>query len=268
MTARGKRLSFMKSGRGWRISQAAHLRLAFVTMLMLQACASSPTFDSAVAAQKLAAFERDNPDCQLWTDWQSMCSRTGSNREPYCVRDPDRPVAPSEPFCTNAYLGYEPYSLSKRQVQSVMRFCDRTEARKTLNGKSSDGSARNCVRFNPDRPFSGRGLAARLHPWCEEWADSGTETIVCSNASTSNIACDEKAKAGFRSKNRLYCAKWRLPQWCQEGRDYYDYSKDLTRLAVSDDETEQPGDDQLYFAEQPPLPAPVYGIQCEIERIQ
>ena len=25
----------------------------------------------------LVRFERENPSCQLWTNWQKMCSRTG-----------------------------------------------------------------------------------------------------------------------------------------------------------------------------------------------
>jgi len=52
------------------------------------------------ADRALQAFDAAHPQCQLWTNWQKMCSRTGPDGATVCVTDPDRPVRPSEPFCT------------------------------------------------------------------------------------------------------------------------------------------------------------------------
>lgn len=67
----------------------------------------------------LAAFGEANLQCQLWTNWQKMCSRTGEGGAVACSTDPDRPVAPSEPFCTAG----EAAPPTRAQVKSFERFC-------------------------------------------------------------------------------------------------------------------------------------------------
>lgn len=219
-----------------------------------------------VAGDVLNSFGEDNPKCQLWTDWRQMCSRTGPNGETVCVNDPDRQVEPSEPFCTDSSLGYDALSLNESQTQSVLRFCDvlaEMELPTTENGQRVMVPITLCQKFDSDRPFNGRRVAARLHPWCGEWSDSATGTAVCTVSSADGNdtpRCDALAAESYEQETRMFCSKWELPDWCREGRDFYDYVSG--RPAPTDEA--QDYSEVIYFESQPPTAAPVYGVQCEM----
>lgn len=77
----------------------------------------------------LAAFERENPQCQLWTNWQKMCSRIGADGGTLCVEDKARRARPSIPFCVGATqegrvaLSVGQWDIARRK--SLERFCKR-----------------------------------------------------------------------------------------------------------------------------------------------
>ena len=124
----------------------------------------------------------------------------------------------------------------------------------------------------PDRPFNGYRVAARIHPWCSEWSDSETHDLVCKMAPTEGEQipnCTKLATAGYTHPTRMYCSDWKLPAWCREGRDFYDFipvAKGGVMFAPTDADTGVPKD-VIYFGSHPPTAAPVYGIQCEITQV-
>jgi hypothetical protein len=191
------------------------MKLGVVLVAGLTAVASATAKDSIYyksqkeADAALAAFDRDNPDCQLWTNWQKMCSRTGENGATWCTTDPDKPVKPSTPFCEAPKGSPDrvgdrysfPPTMTKSQIESANRFC--------LSGISSK---RQCKKLDPTRPFNGKRLAARRHPWCEIWGDETAllrTPPVCSE--TTDIQgvpkCAPLAQKGYKIKGALYCAK-------------------------------------------------------------
>lgn len=165
----------------------------------------------------LAAFDKENPSCQLWTNWQKMCSRTGPDGKTYCVTDPDRPVRPSVPFCAESReeADYDLSALTILQKSSFARFCS---AKGGLDLPTTLAD-RLCPR-NDKKSFSVLTLAARRHPWCGAWglADQlrGTEMkLICQEKSWSKDVpeCGSiKSKKIYREG--LYCAKWQTPTWC------------------------------------------------------
>jgi hypothetical protein len=172
------------------------------------------------ADRQLAAFDRTHPQCQLWTNWQKMCSRTGANGASVCVVDPDRPVAPSAPFCVagdGSPLG--PPTAAERA--SHRRFC---------SNATSEGAAAplGLCEGNEERPFNGRRIAARQHPWCEMWADSTYEPVCRSGAidAPGIPECRTRARRRPASSGKLICVKRAVPRWCEatamlgEGPEY------------------------------------------------
>lgn len=220
------------------------------------------------AENALSEFDRAHPKCQIWTNWQKMCSRTGPSGETICIRDPDRKAAPSAPFCTGSSLGYEATGLSPRQEKSVLRFCEsysEMEIPEIRNGSRMMKPLKLCQRFRANRPFNGRRIAARLHPWCSQWSDSGTGAVVCnaaSEASDETPNCRTLADEAYAHENRLYCSRWNLPKWCREARSFYELGESETGWAPHEQRS-QTGD-VIYFGDHPPTPAPVFGVQCEM----
>jgi hypothetical protein len=167
---------------------------------------------------QLAAFDRDHPQCRLWTNWEKMCSRTGPNGETRCTEDPDRVVEPSEPFC----VAQEGVAIADRaftgdQRASAGRFCRRRAtfvSRMGPNGweRRPDDS---CLDQDPNRPFNGRQIAARLHPWCGAWNDVRTHRRLCStHPARGERDCAQLTHQAHANSSGLYCSHWQLPSWC------------------------------------------------------
>jgi len=182
-------------------------------LLFIPACSQAPDPGRARydADAQLAAFDRAHPQCQLWTNWQKMCSRSGPNGETVCVTDPDRPVAPSEPFCTAPQsAGRSP---SSAQVRSFARFC-------RADPLSPPESPFHLCQGGDDRPFNGTRVAARLHPWCDLWADDQSNLVCQSGAlDIGNVPrCDTVMHAPAAPRSKLYCVKRNVPGWCRQAQ--------------------------------------------------
>ena len=177
-------------------------------------------YKSQVAADEaLEAFDKANPSCQLWTNWQKMCSRTGKSGKTWCTIDPDRPVKPSTPFCTESSdgLAYDTSKKSLQQQASFRRYCI---AEKGVDLEMSLAD-RSCAP-NESKPFSGLTLTARRHPWCEAWGIANSDpkelNLVCreNGSEIDGKDCKSAATKGLVYPNGLYCAKWQVPTWCQK----------------------------------------------------
>tara|TARA_B100000378_G_scaffold82020_1_gene64320 strand:+ start:552 stop:944 length:393 start_codon:yes stop_codon:yes gene_type:complete len=58
------------------------------------------------------------------------------------------------------------------------------------------------------RPFDGKSLSGRRHPYCAVWAEEHTSKPVCAegNEFPELPRCDALAATGYRADNILYCA--------------------------------------------------------------
>ncbi len=173
-----------------------------------RALATASLNPARAADRQLLAFGEVHPECQLWTNWQKMCSRTGANGEPLCVTDPGRSVPPSEPFCTapRSALSETP---TRAQLGSHRRFC--------RPGRGTGGDRLRSCEGGEDRPFNGRRLAARMHPWCQLWVDENYRHVCQSG--TLNIPnlprCETLVRRGFVARSKLSCANRSMPGWCR-----------------------------------------------------
>jgi hypothetical protein len=135
----------------------------------------------------LAAFEAAHPKCEVWSNWQKMCSRIGSTV--HCTVDRVRPVRPSAPFCLGEWEEVTPEA-----YQSQMRFCRKTDVL-SFGGRRVTV----CERYQADRPFNGRRLQPRLSPACEEWREESS---------------NRKARAA--SPTGYYCARYTPRRQCND----------------------------------------------------
>lgn len=174
---------------------------------LITACATTASSTSifyktqAAADAALEAFEKTNPSCQLWTNWQKMCSRTGPNGAAACVVDPEVKVKPSAVFCSrdeNSIKLLEVARLTPEQV-SRDRFCTSFENKSPLSKRLGRSL---CVDKDQNRPFSGFRMSSRFHPWCGEWKDK----------SSFKVATDKKSY----STSGYYCSRKLIPKWCKE----------------------------------------------------
>jgi hypothetical protein len=130
------------------------------------------------ADEALARFDMDNPKCQLWTNWQKMCSRTGKKRATFCASDASQKVPPSLPFCavqmrdvkTGEYISTLDEQL---QRQSRNRFCA-SLVKSNDKGYPDYADGRKsgypvCENYKQHRPFNGSSLSAVKHPLCRKW---------------------------------------------------------------------------------------------------
>ena len=206
----------------------------FTGALLLGACAQDSTLDegSASAAMSradeaaadifyarqeeadadLMRFDRDNPQCQLWTNWQKMCTRTGAAGQTECVTDQATPVRPSVPFCLWAAkpkFGSPPEE--PKQLASASRFC---------NGELHDREYLRCSAPIAKRPFDGRTLSARRSKYCSVWAEEGSGKPICAERELFDELprCEALVVQGFRSQGQLYCARevTNLAEMCSE----------------------------------------------------
>lgn len=205
---------FMSVDHGKMRSSLSALRMDYIPIkialamspIVLFSCAPHEVPNSPAAAQshKLTSvydFGKANPGCHVWTDWNKMCSRVDGGDEIYCASDTTRTVAPSEPFCLSSddpELAFPPKSPSA--LLSANRFCANTLSYGTVPLCSD----RKLMR----RPFDGKSLSGRRHPYCTVWAEEHTSKPVCAEGDEfpELPRCSALAATGFRAENILYCA--------------------------------------------------------------
>lgn len=130
----------------------------------------------ADADAALKSFDRKNPSCQLWSNWQKLCSRTGDGGKTLCTTDPITPVQPSAPFCAgNAQriFSVKEQIVNADERKSAMRFCKDIK---------HDDKLLDCYGKVSRRPFNGRRIALRRSPLCEVW--SSGDNPVCAEGKT------------------------------------------------------------------------------------
>jgi len=156
-------------------------------------------FASQARAEKdLKDFGRSNPSCELWSNWQKVCSRIGDTI--YCGVDVTNRVRPSKTFCVGSWDGVDTLA-----NMSQFRFCKK---RGELYYSSSRRFAV-CEEYLSGRPFDGRDLSARLSPACVEWRQEKTG-----------------ARAEKFSKSGYYCAKFKQ-------NNCSDYSEHFRNLQIN-----------------------------------
>jgi|GEM_PF-1250777 len=184
--------------------------------LLLGACAQDSTLDegSASAAMSraneaaadifyasqeeadadLMRFDRENPQCQLWTNWQRTCSRTGPDGATFC-HETLVEVEPSQVFC--AADGVDGYVMinqleTKKEKASFNRFCSEF-------GIDRISGERTCVEWKSERPFNGLRQTEVEHPWCKRW----------------DFQVDPVENPELSKVMGLYCASRHVPDWCE-----------------------------------------------------
>lgn len=184
---------------------------AALTVLAMFACTNVSTrpISSGDLRQKLETYGRSHPECRLWTDWQSLCSRTGRDGQLRCVIDADRPIRPSEPFCVQGLTvgvlrGEASNPLARR---SRARFCE------IAAQPGADPDERNsidpvCETYASDRPFNGRRIASLRHPWCDTWGDSQSLEPVCSESVAGTNNCSSLAARRYEHDKLVICLRW------------------------------------------------------------
>lgn len=234
--------------------------IAALLAMLVGACVASEAFTDAAESggirtystdsgdQMLAAYGKENPSCRMWSNWRSLCARTGADGGIHCATDPDRPVAPSEPFCASQTIS----DLPAREQASAMRFC--LARLRPLDGESIEENllrARSCARHDPNRPFNGRRVHGLLRPGCDALAHADSGTLVCTRGGDPGSGlpdCADLASGGYESDGLLSCARWSGPPTCHA-------------YPVKDDEPPTPG--SIFFGAQNPDRAPVHGLMCE-----
>ena len=155
--------------------------LSFTLLGSADAGGQHVSLSQAEADADLAKFDRDNPGCELWTNWQRMCSRLGG--ETHCIKDAAHIVRPSKAFCVGHWDG-----LDRQSIASQFRFC-----RKRGEIYYSAKRLPVCEEYVAERPFDGRRLATRVSPGCAEWRQEITGQ-----------------RARSYSESGYYCAKFTL----------------------------------------------------------
>ena len=178
--------------------------LTFAALVLLAASGTNPSIyyrSQAEADANLARYDLDSPSCQLWTNWQKMCSRTGKDGSTICKRAAVR-VKPSVPFCS-ARLEYGFLGLSgpydQRQLGSYLRFCATKTGELTTDGVP-------LCNWSNDRPFNGLRSREIAHPWCRRWRADPVRLRKSANAHLAGYYCSDRA----------------VPDWCvwPEGLGY------------------------------------------------
>jgi hypothetical protein len=151
-------------------------------------------YDNPTAADEdLRGFEKNNPNCPLWTNWQKLCSRI--NGRTNCKIDTRFPTRPSKPFCLTSIGEYGDPQLEAR---SLMRFCEDPDYVTTTGSKRRLSV---CARYRVNRPFNGRDLDLLRSPACEEWSEVLTGKSVCKES-------DGSCRGNLRSRQGFYCSKF------------------------------------------------------------
>ena len=174
--------------------------------------------------QKMDAYAKLNPQCAIWTDWKTLCTRTSDGSPPHCVAEPSHTSPPTAPFCIQGANGNRPWQERFAERSSAERYCARFETVTSLgtdrNGARTETSYKSCGRFQIDRPFNSRRVAARRHPACEEWSDEQTAQVICREGRHSTVpSCETLARRNYTNNGPLVCSRFKNTASC---RDPYD----------------------------------------------
>lgn len=140
----------------------------------------------AEADMELEQFDRVNPSCQLWTNWQNTCARSGVEGLSRCSVDPRIMAVPSTPFCVFHRQTLAQPVEGVAGFSSVMRFCAETELITSTNETDSPTLIA-CKRFVGERPFSDPRSAGAFTNWCNRWRSQ---------------------------RGAMRCVRWNVPSWC------------------------------------------------------
>ena len=166
------------------------LALCPASFALLLSCAGGSRSDlpmSLSSADKVLLAFGARENCQLWTNWQKLCSRDPEGN-PQCVVDADRPVAGSAPFCADYNTFSSAMDDTPQENASKARFCERIETTQLVNGSGLPSSKiKVCRQFRKDRPFNGRDLEQMRSPLCSDWRRGGKGAWQC--ASWTNVTC-------------------------------------------------------------------------------
>lgn len=153
----------------------------------------------AAADTALAQFDHDNPDCQLWSNWQKMCSRTGEGGKTLCNRDRRIEARPSTPFCAARFVKMpgEPYFRPPEAPETLTESAASGGSRQRFCKSLWDGDLRRvpfepaiaaqhktvllCVAYKNPRPFDGLDVHSQANPRCRKWTKEGGGLYRCSN---------------------------------------------------------------------------------------
>jgi hypothetical protein len=134
----------------------------------------------------LEKFQKQNPDCLAWTDWQKTCSKLDANGLKVHCNKSVVPAKRSEVFClatSNKDFTGTPYGGKLKTASAFNRFCT---SYKTIKGKKI------CMDRENHRPFSGFVFSEVRHPYCKMWINN------------SGAYCSEgEAKEGWKSCNDM-----------------------------------------------------------------
>ncbi len=197
------------------------IALSFCVSALTVACVtgSSIYYDSQAEADRaLAAFDKANPQCQLWTNWQKMCSRANPDGQTLCARDPAKPVEPSKPFCVASTYNHSDTSLIPANdidtLESIERFCSSAEAtEKQSNPDWTNYTAIGFCRYKSDRPFADP-VVSRRNTSTKSWQ-------IVSDGKVRNLS--------GQSYNSYFDVN--VSSWCNE----FDLLGEVTSLPVQGD---------------------------------
>lgn len=157
--------------------------------------------------RRLFAFEKQHPNCPMWTDWRKLCSRLGPGGSTYCKTDPVYSAKPSTPFCATEANMQD----TKAESDSRMRFCVK------YNRRSNDGDvdyptgSTYCEEYKSLRPFGGQQFAQLEHPACTAWGNGTPTKNVCASGQSNENGlpkCDSPEIRNNPQSEALSCTAW------------------------------------------------------------
>lgn len=137
------------------------------------------------------------------------------------------------------------------QVLSSLRFCEYPDGKPAALADQIEA----CM-YTRSRPFSGRDLTDRQHPWCHAWYDAANLNQITS--------------AARHPRYGLYCPDHTIPSWCAwtEGMGIGPSLAMLRRqgTASAQNRTPESDEDEYFGGPQNPEFMPVRGVYCRRRR--
>jgi hypothetical protein len=157
------------------------------------------------------AFGRKYYSCDVWTDWQSICTRTGKGGAIVCRQDPHVKVMPSEAFCVTGVWTDKPWYVTDTpgQRRSRLRFCAARDVEQYGTDKVPV-----CREYASDRPFNGTHIDTQNSTECDVVRVESSSTDLCRNDGKPGAPRCQDIQNLFRAKQPLYCAKWKENSQC------------------------------------------------------